>query len=447
MKDLSFYIDKANKLIKKFAPRFDYLKIYLTPSVSTEVEVLNGKVENVSFSETSYLTAVGSKDGKTATVSGNYVKDEDVEGLINYLTNLLKVVEKDPYFVLPDKSDIGKANAELDIFDGSVFSLTPEHYVKEARLLEDMALKKDGRVKSAGAFSESFYGITVFANSYGFVDGFEKTYFAKGVMLTVDDTAKNSRNIGRKQKSGWWSVGVKRELLKSDEEIANTAIKRVVSKIGTVKPKTGVFPVVFENIAARSFFSSVASALTGSNLYRKESFLLDKLGDNIASEKLTVLEQPLLKNGLGSRLFDSDGVKAKNFPVIEKGILKNYLLGVYSANRLGLKTTGSAGGYSNFTVLPGEKRFEEIISNIKYGILVSSLKGQGANIKTGDYSRGAEGFLIENGEITKPVSEFTVSSSFQEMLVNIKEIASDSYSESSIITPSVLFDKITVSGK
>ena len=447
MKDVQYYVDVAYRLVKKFKPGFDYLKIYLTPAQSTEISILNNNIENVSFSESIPITIVGARNGKTATVSGNFIDETKVESLINYLQRLIEVVEQDPYFVIPDKELIGKAEAELDIFDKSAFEIDVDKMVLEAKSLEEIALSMSKDVQSGGAFYSVSAGFSVFANSYLFADGFEQSYFGKGVILLTDDSVEYSENTGRKQRDGWWDYAVKKGLLSNNEVISKKAVNRVLSKKGSRKPETGIFPVIFENTVARGFFASIASALTGSNLYKKESFLLDRLNNAIAVNNLTIEDNPLLKHGLGSRLFDSDGVKSKRFNLIENGVLKNYLLGVYSANRLGLKTTGSAGGYSNLVISQGEKSLEEIISTIEKGVLVTSLKGQGANIKTGDYSRGAEGFFIENGKIAYPVSEFTISSTFQHMLKNIKEIGNDVYKSSSILAPSILFEGITVSGK
>ncbi len=447
MNKKEFYTDIAYRLVKEFRNKFDYLKIYLTPQQSTEVEILNGQVDNVSFSESVPITIVGAKKGKTATVSGNFIDESKVESLINYLIKLIDTVEEDPYFIVPEKDLIGKADIDIDAFDRKVFAKSVQDMVEDAKQLEEISLNNSTQIRSGGAFCSTFSGITVFANSYLFADGFEKSYFGKGIILLTDDRLKYSENKGRKQRDGWWDYAVKEDLLLNNDAISKKAVSRVLAKRGSKKPKTGILPVIFENTVARGFFSSIASALSGGNLYRKESFLLDRLNDFIAVNNLTIEDNPLLKHGLGSRLFDSDGVKSKRFNLIENGKLKNYLLSVYSANRLGLETTGSAGGYSNLVISPGTKSLDEIISGINEGILVTSLKGQGANVKTGDYSRGAEGFFIENGKIAYPVNEFTISSTFQEMLKNIKEIGNDVYKSSSILSPSILFDAVTISGK
>jgi PmbA protein len=446
MSGKNFYRKKAEQIVEKCINNFDYIKVYISSNSSIEAEVLNTNVESCSLSEGVSLAVVASKEGRTASVSSSDLSDDSVETLIKSLLELITIIEPDPYYVVPDKNDLGKATVSLDRYDNSFFKITPDILIADAIELEKIALNKDKRLFSSGAYVGAGQSLNAFACSYGFSAETSGTYFYKGVWLAVDDNLKQSENKGRKQRNGWSTTNVFANLLKSNEFVANEASKRVLSRIGAVKPPTGVLPVIFDNQTAKSFVSAVVSAATGSNIYRKESFLVDKLGEKIASDNLTIIENPLLRQGLGSRLFDSDGVRSRIFPVLEKGVLKNYLLSVYSANRLGLQTTGSAGGYSNLVVEKGEKNLQQLVKTIDKGILVTSLMGQGANIKTGDYSKGAEGFLIENGEITQPVNEFTVSSTFGEMLENIEEIGNDVDYESSVLSPSIKFSKITVGG-
>ncbi|BBB32481.1 hypothetical protein TTHT_0926 [Thermotomaculum hydrothermale] len=290
MKDKKFYIDIAYRLVKKFSPKFDYLKIYLTPMQETEVNILNGGIENVNFSESIPISIVGAKNGKTASVSGNFINESKVESLINYLTNLIDIVEKDPYFVIPERELIGKADANIDTFDVNFFGKTVEDMVYEAKNLENVALSLNSDVKSAGSFYSAYAGLTIFANSYLFADGFEHTYFGKGIVLLSEDRIEGSSNVGRKVRDGWWDYAVKEDLVEDSENISKKAVERVLSKKGAKKPETGILPVVFEKTVARGFFSSLASALTGSNLYRKESFLTDKLNSKIAVDFLTVVK-------------------------------------------------------------------------------------------------------------------------------------------------------------
>lgn len=446
MSGKNFYRKKAEEIVERCKKDFEYVKVYISGNSSTEAEILNKNIENCSFSEGTSLALVASKDGKTASVSSSDLSDESVNTLVKSLNQLIEVIEPDPYFVLPEKSDLGKADVTLERYDENFFKVTPDKLIKEAITLEEIALKKDKRLKPAGAYCGAGKSTGAFACSYGFSAESSGTYFYKGVYLAVEDSSKNSENKGRKQRNGWSTTNVFENKLSDNEFVANKAVERVISRIGASKPETGEFPVIFDNQISKSFISSVVSAASGSNIYRKESFLVDKLGENIASKKLTIVENPLLKIGLGSRLFDLDGVKSRIFPIIEKGVLKNYLLSVYSAHRLGLKTTGSAGGYSNLVIDKGEKSLDELIKSIEKGFLITSLMGQGANIKTGDYSKGAEGFLIENGKIVKPVNEFTVSSTFSNMLNNIEDIGNDVDFESSILSPSIKFNSMTIGG-
>lgn len=446
MSGKNYYRKKAEQTVELCKKNFDYVKVYISANSSIEAEILNKNVENCSFSEGTSMALVASKDNKTASVSSSDLSDESINTLINSLNQLIEVIEPDPYYTIPEEKDLGKANVTLDRFDSSFSKVNPELLIKEASELEDMALKKDNRLFSSGAFSGAVQSGGAFACSYGFSAETEGTYFYKGVYLAVEDKSVGSENTGRKQRNGWSTTHVLSHLLKDNEEVSEKAVKRVLSRIGAVKPPTGELPVIFDNQVSKSFISSVISAANGSNIYRKESFLVDKLSLKIASNKLTIVENPLLKRGLGSRLFDTEGVRSRIFPVIENGVLKNYLMSVYSANRLGLKTTGSAGGHSNLVIEPGTKNLDEMIKSVKKGILITSLMGQGANIKTGDYSKGAEGYLIENGILTKPINEFTVSSTFFNMLNNIEEIGNDVDTESSVLSPSIMFSKMTIGG-
>jgi len=446
MSGKNFYRKKAEQAVELCGVDFDYVKVYISASSSIEAEVLNKNVENCSFSESTGLALIASRDNKTASVSSSDLSDESINTLISSLNQLIEVVEPDPHYTVPEKEDLGKADVNLDKFDNSFEKATPESLIREATNLESLALKKDNRLFSSGAFSGAGQSVNSFACSYGFSAETSGTYFFNGVHLAIDDKSENSENTGRKQRNGWSTTNVFKNMLKSNEEVSEKAVKRVLSRLGAVTPPTGSLPVIFDNQTSKSFISSVVSAASGGSIYRKESFLVDKLAEQIASAKLTIIENPLLKRGLGSRLFDSEGVKSSIFPIIEKGILKNYLLSVYSAKRLGMHTTGSAGGYSNLVIDSGTKPQEEIIQSIDKGILITSLMGQGANIKTGDYSRGAEGFLIENGKITQAISGFTVSSTFSKMLQGIVEIGNDVDFESSVLSPSIMFADMTIGG-
>ncbi len=437
----------AAEMVQLAKSDFEYVRVFLTASEEREVEVRDGKAENSSFSESVSMAIVASRDGRTASASGSDISPEGRKFLVSSVQELIKVVDPDPWYVIPEKEMIGSAGKKLDSVDYEGYeSRTVEQLLEEAKDLEKLALSIDKRLISGGASVSASRLTGAFACSFDFSDGFEGTDFSMGVSLTVDDQAGDSANVGRKQRNGWSTTAVHLKDLESRADVARKAVSRTLGQLGSQKPPTGNFAIIFDSTASRSFFAALSHALSGGNLYRGESFLLDAVGETIASNLLSIREDPFLPRGLGSRLFDLDGVRAMAFPVIETGVLKNYLLDVYAAHRLGMKPNGCAGGSSNFVVEPGNGSVDDLVRETSRGILVTGLMGQGADIRTGDYSRGAEGFLIENGEILYPVSEFTISGTFPEMLKGIDRIAADARPDSSVLAPSVRFRKMVVAG-
>ena len=197
---------------------------------------------------------------------------------------------------------------------------------------------------------------------------------------------------------------------------------------------------------AQSFLGKIASALMGENLFRNQSFLLNKLNETIADSNINLIDNPLLPGKLGSRHFDSEGVEAKPLILIENGVLKNYMLSTYSANKLGMISNGHSGGISNLILKFGKYTEEELIASVKNGLYLTSMTGQGANIVTGDFSRGGQGIWIRDGKFAEPVCEFTISGTFAEMLKNLKMIGNEIDERTSILTPAFKINKMTVSG-
>lgn len=446
MKSKDVYREIAAELVRKAGADFEYVRVYVSAAEEREAEVRNGKPENSSFSESISMSVVASRDGRTASASGSDISPEGRRFLLSSVRELIQVVDPDPWYVIPEKAMIGAAEVELDMIDEAYKTQSVERLLTEADQLEKKALAVDKRLASTGSAASVTKVIGAFACSYGFSSGFEGTEFSRGVSLTVDDKNSGSTNVGRKQRNGWSTTAIHLEDLESSEKVAKTAASRTLEQIGARKPPTGEFSIVFDPNSSRSFFAGISQALNGTSLYRGESFLIDSIGKEIASEKLTIREDPFRVRGLGSRLFDLDGVKARAFPVLESGVLKNYFLSVYAAHRMGMMPNGCAGGSSNFVVEPGKGTVKDIIAETSRGILVTGLMGQGADIRTGDYSRGAEGFFIENGEILYPVSEFTISSTFQEMLTGIDRISDDARPDSSILAPSIRFQSMMVAG-
>jgi PmbA protein len=318
--------------------------------------------------------------------------------------------------------------------------------------LEEMSLDADQRLKTEQSFYSDSISYMVHADSNGFLEGETKTIYSMGISMIADDLESTSNgtsestNVGRKQTDGWYSAARFHRNLTPSKEIVAKACQRTLRKLGAVKPASQEVPVVFSSEMAQSFLGKIASALMGENLFRKQSFLLNKLNESIADAKINLIDNPLLPGKLGSRHFDSEGVEAKPLVLIENGVLKNYMLSTYSANKLGMVSNGHSGGISNLILKLGDYTEEELIASIKNGLYLTSMFGQGANIVTGDFSRGAQGIWIRDGELAEPVSEFTIASTFAEMLNNLKMIGSEIDERSSILTPAFKIDKMSVSG-
>ncbi|RLE19621.1 MAG: hypothetical protein DRJ14_00115 [Acidobacteria bacterium] len=446
MENKDSYREIAAEMVQLAKSDFEYVRVFVSASEEREVEVRDGKPENSSFSESVSMSIVASRDGRTASASGSDISPDGREFLISSVRELIQVVEPDPWYVIPEKEMIGAADAKLDLVDDAYETRTVDQLLAEAKDLEQQALALDKRVISAGAAVSASRVAGAFACSFDFSKGFEGSEFSMGISLTVEDNVGNSANVGRKQRNGWSTSAIHLEDLEKRGDVASKAVSRTVGQIGSRKPPTGEFTIIFDSSSSRSFFAGISRALSGASLYRGESFLRNAIGDSIATGILSIHENPFLPRGMGSRLFDLDGVRSRPFTVVDAGVLKNYLLGVYAANRLGMCPNGCAGGSSNFVIEPGTGTVNDLVKATPKGILVTGLMGQGADIRTGDYSRGAEGFFVENGEICYPVSEFTISSTFQEMLAGIDGIAADARPDSSILAPSVRFRRMVVAG-
>ena len=228
------------------------------------------------------------------------------------------------------------------------------------------------------------------------------------------------------------------------KNIGTKALELALEKLGQAKVDSGNMPMIVENRSVGRLLGPVISALNGSSIQQKNSFLIDKIGKQIASEKLTITDDPFIVSGFGSRLFDSEGLATKKRPVFEKGVLKTYYIDTYYAKKL--ETAPTTGGTTNLVFETGKKDLEGLVAGLKKGILVKGFNGGNCNETTGDYSFGIEGFLIENGKITKPVSEMNITGNMKELWKNLVEVGNDIHETSSWLTPSLVFDNVAFSG-
>jgi len=424
----------------------DTVEVSLIETVDFDVLVRKSRVENLTESISRRVAITLSVDKRRATLSSSDLSEESIRSLVMEGIELCSIMDRDEFFDLPDPDELGAAWENLEIFDENSLHVDPTKKIELATDVEKAALRLDGRIISDGGFFSSSVQKIVIANSMGFCEGYRRTLNSVGVSCAVDEIKKEGHNIGKKQSSYWYSTSIFFDRLDPVESIAEKAVERTIRKLGAVKPRTRKVPVVFDNITASEFLSYIASAVNGGRIYRKESFLVDMLDRRIASDQVTVIDDPLLPAKLGSRPFDSEGVRSRKNTVLEKGVLKTYLLSSYQARKLAMKTTGNSGGASNFYMVPGKHDPDEIISSVDEGLYLTFLSGPGANIVTGDFSRGAQGIWIRKGRLAEPVDEFTITGTFQEMLKNITMVANDIDWKRKITAPTMRIDEMTVSG-
>lgn len=386
---------------------------------------------------------------RSATTSTSDFSKESLERLVSETCTLAKAVVEDQVSGLPDAQQMARDWPDLDLYDDT--TLGTETQIEWAKRGEAAAFAADPRVtNSEGAEFDSSSGRVVLANSHGFVGSYKSSSYS----LSVSPIATEP-GTGAMQRDAWYEVQRKFSRLASAESIGQEATRRAVRRLGARKVATKRVPVVFDQETAGSLLANLCSAVSGYGLYKRASFLLDQLGQTIASDLITVYDDGRMAGGLGSRPFDGEGLATRKNTIVERGVLKSYLLDTYSGKKLGLSSTGNAArsvgespsvGPTNFYLVPGLKSPQDIIGSVKEGLYVTDLIGFGINMVTGDYSRGACGFWIENGELTYPVEEITIAGNLKEMLKHIEMVGSDLVFRGRIASPTVKITEMMVAG-
>ncbi len=386
---------------------------------------------------------------KSATTSTSDFSKVSLDRLVSDTCTLANAVVEDLVSGLPAASEMAKDRPDLDLFDETI--LDTEAQIDWAKRGEAAAFAADPRVtNSEGADFDSSSGRVVLANSHGFVGSYRSSSFSLSVSPIATEPA-----TGAMQRDAWYDVQRKFVRLASAESIGQEATRRTVRRLGARKVTTKRVPVVFDQETAGSLLANLCSALSGYSLYKQASFLLDQLGQTIASDLITVYDDGRMEGGLGSRPFDGEGLATRKNTIVERGVLKSYLLDTYSGKKLRLPSTGNASrgvgespsvGPTNFYLVPGSKTPEQIIGSVKEGLFVTELIGFGINMVTGDYSRGACGFWIENGELAHPVEEITIAGNLKQMLKNIEMVGDDLVFRGRIASPTVKVSEMMVAG-
>lgn len=412
---------------------------------------------NVRMGEVETLKEAGSRGAGLRVLIGrrmgsSYTSDltpEGIQKMVASAVDLAGLTTEDPHAGLPETSELGSLSADLKLFSDTVAGLPADQKIEAAKRAEAAALSFDSRItNSEGGAFDSNVGGRVFANSRGFLGSYQSTYCS---LSAVPVAARD----GQMERDYWFTVARDFKGLESPELVGRTAAERVLRRLGAVKVETQKVPVVFEPRISRTLLGNLFDAVQGTAIYRHASFLAGKIGEKVASENFTLIDDGTIPGLFGSQPFDDEGVPSRRTPVIEKGILKNYLLNTYTARKLGMKTTGNASrgitgnagiGHGNFFLEAGEKTPEEMIAGIQNGFYVTELIGSGVNTVTGDYSRGAVGLWIRNGELAFPVSEVTIAGTLQEMLGGV-EIANDLEFRGSVSAPTLMIGEMTVAGR
>lgn len=412
-----------------------------------------GKIESLKEAESKVLGLRVFLGTRSASSYSSDFSAGSIERLVERTIEMARATSEDPANGLPDASELGRYEGDLQLYSPDLGAIPTEERIAVARRAEQAALEADSRIQnSEGAGVETGVGSKAYANSLGFVASYRSSAGSVSVVPVAQEGRNGSTSM---QRDYWYSVGRGAAALGDPEGVGREAAARVLRRLGARKISTCRVPVIFDQETARSLVGHIFEAVRGDSIYRNSSFLAGKLGERIAGENITVLDDGLRPGGFGSRPFDDEGVAPGITPVIGRGVLKSYLLNTYTARKLNLRTTGNASrgvagppgvGPKNFYLQPGTQSAAEILKSVKRGFFVTELIGMGVNVVTGDYSRGAAGMWIENGELAYPVEEVTIAGSLQEMLNHVAVVGADLEFRSALASPTLLVEGLTVAG-
>lgn len=404
-----------------------------------DINVRLGEVETVSFTRDKGLAIsvyFGQRKGSASTADTSV---EAIKLTVEKACHIARYTSEDPFSGLADASLMAYEYPALSLY--YPWALTIDEGIALATDCEARALAKDPRItNSEGSQVSTVQSYRVYGNSHGFIGGYATSRHDLSCVLIANAGEEMQRD---------YSYTVARDPLdlQSAEWVASEAARRTVARLGSRRLKTSSIPVLFAPEVARGLLGHFLGAISGGNLYRKSSFLLDSLHQSVFSPTIQIREEPHIIKGLASAPFDDEGVRTESRDLVRDGILQGYILGSYSARKLGMQTTGNAGGAHNLFVQPGPDDFAGLLQRMDCGLLVTEVMGQGVNMVTGDYSRGAAGFWVEKGKIQYPVNEVTIAGNLRDMFMNIVAVGRDVDTRAGLQTGSVLLASMTVAGE
>jgi len=417
----------------------DGAEVAVTKTTGIGVSTRYGEVENVEFNSDGALGITVYHQNRKGSASSTDLSPEAIKRTVQAAIDIARYTSADPY--------AGPADADLLAFDAPDLDLyhpweiDADRAIELAAQAEQASLKADSRITNTeGGSFNSHVGIKVFGNSHGMMQSYCSSRHSLSSCVIAEQDGNMERDYA-------YTIGRAFEDLKSPDWVGEECARRVLSRLAPRKLSTMKAPVIFAPEVATGLFGHLVGAISGSSVYRKSTFLLDALGQQILPEWLTINEQPHLLKGLASTPFDSEGVRTEARDIIKDGVLQTWLMTSYSARKLGLKSTGHAGGIHNWRIAGQGSSFDDLLKQMGRGLVVTELMGQGVSAITGDYSRGAAGYWVENGEIQYPVSEITIAGNLKDMWRNIVTVGNDIETRSNIQCGSVLLPEMKIAGQ
>ncbi len=402
------------------------------------VNVRLGEVETIEHHRSQGLGVTVYFGQSKGTASSSDLSAQAVRETVAAACRIAKYAAEDEYAGLPDAELLATEFPDLDLYHP--WDLVVDGAIQLAKRCEDAARGYHPDISnSEGANLNTYQGLRVAGNSLGFLHGYPSSRHSMSCSV-IGGVGDNM------QRDDWWTVARDAADLEPAESVGRKAAERTVRRLGGQSLSTRHCPVIFAAEVAGGLIGHFIGAIRGGNLYRKSTFLLDQLGKPVFPGFIHIHEQPHLRKALGSAPYDGEGVATHPHDLVKDGILESYVLSTYSARKLGMKTTGNAGGVHNLILDPGELDLPSLLKKMGTGLLVNELMGQGVNIVTGDYSRGAGGFWVENGEIQYPVEEITIAGNLKDMLMNIVTVGNDVDLRGNTRTGSIMMEELTVAG-
>ena len=402
------------------------------------VTVRRGEVETIEYNRDKGIGVTVYAGQRKGYASSSDFSRDAMRASVDAALSIARFTAEDDCAGLPDPSLLATEFRDLDLYHP--WDLPVEQAIELARRCEDAAFATSSGIRnSEGGSVSAQQSQFISANSLGFMAGYSSSrqYISCSVIAGEGDAM---------QREDWYASQRSATDLPSPEAIGRYAAERALARLGARRVKTSRVPVLFEAPLAIGQLGHFAQATSGGALYRKSSFLLDSLGKQIFPPHINISERPHLPRAMGSGMFDDDGVATRDREVVANGVLNGYFLSTYSARKLGMQTTGNAGGSHNLVLQSGGRSLVDMIGSIKRGLLVTELLGHGVNYVTGDYSRGAAGYWIENGQIAYPVQEITIAGNLRDMFMGIQEIGADALIRGSKQSGSILIDRMRIAG-